>query len=191
MLRLTRLAKAASAVILLSALGAGIYGMGRSLWLDEAWVANSVEEPSLAAMFFRTDWLQVNPPLFLLLVRNTVRVVGLSNSSLRSVPLALGMLGAACMLLAARRVLSPAWAVLACAALALHPTAIEYSHTLKQYSGELAGRSGVVARDNPLPTDSPHVRSLLVWWQRRSLTLPLAYPMVFLLPGVALAVYFT
>ena len=112
--------------------------MARSLWLDEAWVANSVQAPSLAAMFFHTDWLQVNPPLFLLLVRNTVCVVGLSNASLRGVPLAMGMLAAISMLLAARRVLSPAFAALACALLALHPAAIEYSHTLKQYSGELA-----------------------------------------------------
>jgi Dolichyl-phosphate-mannose-protein mannosyltransferase len=187
---LTRLAKAASAVILLSALGAGIYGMGRSLWLDEAWVANSVEEPSLAAMFFRTDWLQVNPPLFLLLVRNTVRVVGLSNSSLRSVPLALGMLGAACMLLAARRVLSPAWAVLACAALALHPTAIEYSHTLKQYSGELAA-AAVLLLATILYLRTPARPQFVGLVAATVLTLPLAYPMVFLLPGVALAVYFT
>lgn len=190
MLRLTRLAKAASAVVLLSALGAGIYGMARSLWLDEAWVANSVQAPSLAAMFFHTDWLQVNPPLFLLLVRNTVCVVGLSNASLRGVPLAMGMLAAISMLLAARRVLSPAFAALACALLALHPAAIEYSHTLKQYSGELAA-SAVLLLATILYLQQPGRARFAGLVAATLLTLPLAYPMVFLLPGVALAVFFT
>src|SRR5580698_6394205 len=100
--------------------------MGRSLWLDEAWVANSVQAPSLSAMFFRTDWLQINPPLFLLLVRWVVRVLGLSSASLRLVPLGLTLLAAVCMLLLARRVLSPAFAALACALQAFHPTTIEF-----------------------------------------------------------------
>ena len=189
LLRLTRLAKAASVIVLLSALGAGIYGMGRSLWLDEAWVANSVQEPSLSAMFFHTDWLQVNPPLFLLLVRNAVSLAGLSNASLRGVPLALGMLGAISMLLASRRVLSPAFAALACALLALHPTAIEYSHTLKQYSGELAA-SAVLLLATILYLQQPGRGQFAGLVAATVLTLPLAYPMVFLLPGVALAVYF-
>lgn len=189
-MRLTRLAKAASAVVLLSALGAGIYGMGRSLWLDEAWVANSVQAPSLAAMFFHTDWLQVNPPLFLLLVRNTVRIAGLSNVSLRGVPLAMGILGAIGMLLAARRVLSPAFAALACALLALHPTSIEYSHTLKQYSAELAG-SAVLLLATILYLQQPGRARFAGLVAASALILPLAYPLVFLLPGVALAVYFT
>src|SRR5271165_6807821 len=111
MLRLNRiLTSAVTAAVLLSALAAGIYGMGRSLWLDEAWVANSVQAPSLSAMFFHTDWLQVNPPLFLLLVRGVVRFAGLSNTSLRLVPLALALLAAVTMLLLARRVLAPSFA---------------------------------------------------------------------------------
>src|SRR3984957_20717486 len=111
--------------------------MGRSLGLDDGGGENSGGAPPVSSMFFHTLWVQVNPPLFLLLVRGAVDLAGLSNTSLRSVPLVLGILGAAGMLLSARRVISPALAALACALLALHPTAIEYSHTLKQYSGEL------------------------------------------------------
>jgi hypothetical protein len=190
MLRLNRLAKIVSAAVLLSALGAGLYGMGRSLWLDEAWVANSVQAPSLSGMFFHTAWLQVNPPLFLLLVRTTVHAAGLSNTSLRVVPLALGMLGAAGMLLAARRVLSPAFAALACAVLALHPTAVEYSHSLKQYSGEMAG-AAVLLLATILYLQQPGRPRFLWLLAATILTLPLAYPMVFLLPGIVLAMYCT
>jgi hypothetical protein len=164
--------------------------MGRSLWLDEAWVANSIQAPSLSAMFFHTDWLQVNPPLFLLLVRGAVRAVGLSNTSLRLVPLALALLAAVSMLLLSRRVLSPAFAVLACALLALHPTAIEFSHSLKQYSGELAATT-VVLLATILYLQQPDRRRFLVLLAAAALTLPLAYPTVFLLPGILLAVYFT
>ncbi len=164
--------------------------MGRSLWLDEAWVANSVQAPSLSGMFFHTVWLQINPPLFLLLVRGAVRAVGVSNTSLRLVPLALGMLAAVCMLLLARRVLSPAFAVLACALVALHPTAIEFSHSLKQYAGELAGTT-VLLLATILYLQRPDRRRFLGLLAAVALTLPLAYPMVFLIPGILLAVYFT
>jgi hypothetical protein len=188
---LSRIVKAAvPAAVLLSALGAGIYGMGRSLWLDEAWVANSVQAPSLSRMFFHTAWLQVNPPLFLLLVRWVVRVLGVSNTSLRFAPLALAMLAAVCMLLLARRVLSPAFAALACALLALHPTAIEFSHSLKQYSGELAATT-VVLLATIFYLQQPDRPRFLVLLAAASLALPLAYPAVFLLPGILLAVYFT
>jgi hypothetical protein len=191
MLRLSRIVKAAvPAAVLLSALGAGIYGIGRSLWLDEAWVANSVQAPSLSGVFFHTAWLQVNPPLFLLLVRAAVRALGVSNTTLRLAPLALAMLAVVCMLLLARRVLSPAFAALACALLALHPTAIEFSHSLKQYSGELAATS-VVLLAAILYLQQPDRKRFLWLLAAAALTMPLAYPAVFLLPGVLLAVYFT
>src|SRR5580658_7233610 len=75
--------------LLLAVLGLGIFGMSRSLWLDEAWVANSVQAPSLSGMFYYPGWLQVNPPLFLLLVRGVVRLAGASNAAFRLIPLLL------------------------------------------------------------------------------------------------------
>ncbi len=164
--------------------------MGRSLWLDEAWVANSIQAPSLSGMLFHTTWLQVNPPLFLLLARAAVRIVGLSNTSLRLVPLALALLAAVGMLLLARRVLAPAYAVLACSLLALHPTAIEFSHSLKQYAGELAATT-LVLLATILYLQQPDRRRFLGLLAAAALTLPLAYPMVFVLPGVILTVYFS
>ena len=43
-----RLAIAGLAVLLLGGAAARVHGLDRSLWLDEAWVANSVLEPSAA-----------------------------------------------------------------------------------------------------------------------------------------------
>ena len=112
--------------------------MGRSLWLDEAWVANSVLAQSLSGMFYYSGWLQTNPPLFLLAVRGAVRVFGASNTVFRLVPVLLACAAAAGMLAAGLRLLRAPLATLAAAIVVLDPTALEYSRTLKPYSADLA-----------------------------------------------------
>ena len=79
-------------------------GLGRSLWLDEAWVANSVATSSLAKMFYYKSWLQTSPPLFLVLIRETVAVFGLTNAVLRAIPLLMGLFAMAVMFILARQV---------------------------------------------------------------------------------------
>ena len=64
----------------------------RSLCVAESWVANSVLAGSLHDMFYYDPWLQTTPPLFLLLVRATVKMFGASNTTLRVMPLACGFL---------------------------------------------------------------------------------------------------
>ena len=104
----------------------GLYGIERSLWLDEAWVANSVNASTLGGMFHYPNWLQTTPPLFLLLARVAVKAFGLSTVVLRSVPMLLSLVAVWAMLGAARRVVSPSWAVLATAALAFEPDGATY-----------------------------------------------------------------
>ncbi|HEY2842268.1 MAG TPA: glycosyltransferase family 39 protein, partial [Bryobacteraceae bacterium] len=122
----------------------GLYGIERSLWLDESWVANSVNAPTLGEMFHYPGWLQTSPPLFLLLARGVVRSFGLSTVALRSVPLLLSLAAVAGMLAASRRVVAAHFAVLATAILAFHPTTIEYFRAFKQYGGEVAATSLVL-----------------------------------------------
>src|SRR5579871_5202302 len=43
--------RGATLVLLLLTLVLGLYGIQRSLWLDESWVANSVNAPTLSGMF--------------------------------------------------------------------------------------------------------------------------------------------
>lgn len=177
----------AAIVLALAVAFLGIYGMGRSLWLDEAWVANSIQARSLPGMFYYPDWLQVNPPLFLLLARGAVQVLGASNWAFRAVPLLLAVTAAASMLGVSRRLLRPGFAMLAAAVVAFDPTAIEYSRTLKPYSGELAATALLLLAS---------VRYLQQLDRRRYLWLlatvaaamPLAYPAVFIVPGIVLAV---
>ena len=119
------------AALSLSVFSLGIYGMRRSLWLDEAWVANSIQSPSVAGMFYYPDWLQTNPPLFLLLARAAVRMLGASNAVFRAVPLLLAVTAAVSMLAVSWRLLRPSFAILAVVLVVFDPTAIEYSRTLE------------------------------------------------------------
>jgi hypothetical protein len=43
--------------------------LDRSLWLDEAWLANSILAASLPQAIYYDDWLQTTPPLFVALAR--------------------------------------------------------------------------------------------------------------------------
>ncbi len=161
----------APVLLLMCVLGIGLRGLGRSLWLDEVWVANSIRESSLAAMFWGGEWLQTSPPLFLLIAR----VIGPP----RLVPLVFAGIATLAMYLASRRV-APQWAALATAALMFPVLAIEYFTSFKQYGGEAAAVA------------------LVLWaaqarWQTLCIALlvlmPLAYPLVFLIPGLVFYVW--
>ncbi len=180
--------RAAAAALLLATLALGIYGIGRSLWLDEAWVANSVLEPSLSRMFYYPEWLQSTPPLFLLLVRAVVGVFGISNAAFRVAPLAFSVAGVAAMIAVTRRVLSVPFAMLASALVAFHPTAIEYSRTCKQYSAELAA-TAVILLALVLYLESPTRRRFACIVTGFVIALPLAWSVAFLFPGVAIVVW--
>ncbi len=166
----------------------GLYGIHRSLWLDETWVANSVLAPNLAGMFYYPDWLQTTPPAFLLLVRGAIRIFGLSNATLRIVPLTLTLAAVAALMAVGARLLSPAFAVLAGALMAFHPTVIEYAKTLKQYTAEMAA-SAAILLVAILYLREPSRRRFLWLALAFALALPIDYAAVFLLPGIVLAVY--
>ena len=128
-------------VLIVLACGAGIVlrvrGMSVSLWMDEAWVANSLMAPSLREMFYYPTWLQTTPPGFLLLARETVNVFGLSPDVLRAVPLLSGIVGLVAFAVLATRVLQAPFSLIAVATSRSRRRPIWYGSTLKQYSTEL------------------------------------------------------
>lgn len=176
-----------ASVVLLALLGLGIYGMGRSLWLDEAWVANSVQAQSLSGMFYYPEWLQLNPPLFLLLVRAVVHSFGPSNIVFRAIPLAMSVAAAAILLALSRRLLRPGFALLATSVVMFDPSAIEYSRTLKPYSAEMAATAALLLMIVSYLRQPDRKR---FGWLLATVgvTMPLAYPMAFVVPGIVLAV---
>lgn len=181
---------ATSAAILATALGLGLFGITRSLWLDEAWVANSIRQPTLRGMFFYPPWLQTTPPLFLLLVRAAVRITHPSNIAFRAIPLLMALAGAVLMLAVAKRVVGPQLALLATALVVFNLTAIEYSRTLKQYSGELAASAALLLAASRYLT-RPSRKNFALLCATVAITLPLSYPNAFLLPGIVLVLSIT
>ena len=178
------------AALLACTFALGLFGIGRSLWLDEAWVANSIAAPTLHDMFYYPDWLQTSPPLFLLLSRGAVRLIGLSNAAFRVVPLAFALIAAGSLFSLSRRVLSLPAAVLASALVVFHPAFIEYSHSAKQYSGEVAATVlTLLAVVRYLEIPSRRAFFFLVITAVIALTA--SYPTAFLLTGVVAALYFS
>gem|GEM_PF-1058924 len=121
-------------------------GLERSLWQDEAWVANSVLASSWHGMFFYDAWLQTSPPLFLVLVRSALSAYGLSDWSLRLIPFLCGAAACIVMWVLIRRLPAPGWSVklFMIVLFALSPTAIAYSYVLKQYGAELLSSTGLL-----------------------------------------------
>jgi uncharacterized membrane protein len=162
--------------------------LGRSLWLDEAWVANSVSERSLAGMFYYDAWLQTSPPLFLLLVRVVVALFGLSNTVLRAVPAAMGILAVFIMLLFAQRILSRQFAMLAWVLLVFSPVAVNYSRQLKQYSAELAVTTTILLMC-ALYIENGTTRRFWLLATTAAAGLLNGYATAFLLPGIAFLIW--
>jgi predicted membrane-bound mannosyltransferase len=134
----------ALAVVVLLGIAARLNGLTNSFWMDEAWVANSLIEPTWSGVFYYSKWLQTSPPGFLALAASTVALVGDSHVAFRLVPLISGFLGLGLVVWMSRR-LSPAFGLLTVLLVALSPTAIDYSRMLKQYSTDLAFAALLVA----------------------------------------------
>jgi hypothetical protein len=153
-------------------------------------VANSILAPTIREMFVYPEWLQTSPPLFLLFSRGVVGLVGLSNIGFRVVPLAFALIACCAMFSLSRRVLSLPSAVLASALMAFNPAVIEYSHSTKQYSGEVAA-TVLVLLALVRYLESPTRREYLLLTTTLVAGLFAAYPVSFLLPGALVAVYST
>jgi hypothetical protein len=183
-----------SITIYIVAIGVALYGLaqrssglGRSLWLDEAWVANSVTAPSLKAMFYYDAWLQSSPPLFLLLVRSVVSHLGPSNTVFRLIPFLMGIVAVVSMLVLVARTLSRQNALLAWTLLVLSPVAVDYSKELKQYSSELAVSATVLLLCS-MYIEKATARRFWLLLGTVVIGLLVGYAAAFLLPGLILLI---
>jgi hypothetical protein len=145
-----------------------------------------VRSPGLREMFFYPEWLQTTPPLFLILERATVSAFGTGNTAWRIMPLALAGLAAVAMWRASRRILPWPFAAAACALLVSNAGFVEYSHTLKQYSGEVAVSAGLIWTAGVF-FERRSAGSFVALLAVLACALPLAYSTAFFLPGLLAA----
>jgi Dolichyl-phosphate-mannose-protein mannosyltransferase len=109
----------------------------RGLWLDEAWVANSVLQPSWQQMFYYDRWVQTTPPLLLALVRAMSFYFGSNEISLRAVPLLAGILAVLVMAVALQKMFSWPLALAGLTIFSGNYYASRYAQQVKQYSTDL------------------------------------------------------
>jgi hypothetical protein len=180
------LAGAILAGLLAGGVAVRAHGLARSLWLDEAWVANSVLEPELRAMFRPEAWLQTTPPLLLLLVRGAVALGGESNVAFRSVPAlfsltALGLFAA----LALRWLRRPA-ALAALALFAFSPQLALLGASLKPYASDAFAALALLAVGEAYLA-RPGGRRLALALAVAALLAPLCFAAPLFLPALLLA----
>ena len=118
-------------------LGMQLQGLNRSFWLDEVWIANAVTEPTFSKMVYYEGWLNVNPPLFLILVRFVSRLFGISHESMRVVPVLFGLLSVPMMLYLALRFFSIWYAAGAVLLVSLSPAFVVAARSLKPYTADV------------------------------------------------------
>jgi 4-amino-4-deoxy-L-arabinose transferase-like glycosyltransferase len=176
----------AFAVLLLAGVGLRMHDLGRSLWSDEAWVANSVLSDTWSGMFHYPAWLQTTPPLFLVLVRVTVKIFGLSNYTLRAVPFALSVLALILFADLCCRIFSKPLALLATVILATSPVAIVASKELKQYGGDLAA-AVIVLFVIWNYWEKADRRAWRLLWASFAVALALSYTTIFFIPSAVAA----
>ena len=114
------------------------YLVNRSLWLDEAMLANNILGRDFAGLFHQLDNNQGAPVGFLLLQKTITLMLGDSEYALRLVPFLTGCLALVMMFLLARKISSAFAANLALALFAFSPALIYYSSEVKQYSSDVA-----------------------------------------------------
>jgi hypothetical protein len=108
-----------------------------SLWLDESWVANSVQASSVRQMVYYDHWAQSTPVLFLLLERATAAIFGANEVTLRIVPW-LAALAAAIIFAAVARQLFPLpLALLGVTLFSANYWDVKYAQQVKQYGTDL------------------------------------------------------
>lgn len=108
----------------------------RSLWLDEAWLANLIRQENLGMIL--SDPQATAPSLFLALSHFIVKHVGQSEFVLRLIPCFAGVASIYLIYLLARLFFNPKTAAIAVFLASFNLLFIYYSKELKQYSFEMA-----------------------------------------------------
>jgi hypothetical protein len=117
----------------------------RCLWIDEAMLALNLVNRSPRQLFDPLDWNQGAPVGFLLAVKASISVFGVSEWALRLVPFAASCAGMIGFAWVSRRLLSPYGALFATVLFAFSPYLVSYAGECKQYACDASIAIGLFA----------------------------------------------
>jgi hypothetical protein len=113
------------------------YGLDRSLWLDEAFLALNIQERDSAELLGTLDFNQAAPAGYLLLVKAATLLLGDSEYVLRSIAVVASIASVPLFWICARRILAPWVAVLALGLFALGGGMLLHAAEVKPYSSDV------------------------------------------------------
>jgi hypothetical protein len=168
-------------LIIALAVAVRLPGITRGIWIDEAWVANSVLSRTWHDVFYYPNWLQTTPPLLLVLLRAVTSPMRPSELALRAVPFVFGIIAIVVYERWILRCLPKFPAMLSTVLLAFSPAAIIYSQEVKQYSTDLF-TAVLLLSISWAYLESPSAKRYLILLVTATVAPALSYPAVFLLP---------
>jgi hypothetical protein len=133
------------------------YARGASVWVDEAAIARVIVGGSFASFVHPLPFVQVAPPLFLVLERLCVALFGPGERALRLLPFVCSLLALPMVVRIARRLLPPSTAWISVLMFSIGAPFVFFGSDLKPYSGDVL--AGLIAADVVTAVDELDVRS--------------------------------
>ena len=165
------------------------FWFNRSLWLDEAFIANQVARGEWSSFFsLPMEYSHFAPPMFGVMGRLSVALFGDSDLSLRIYPQICSLFSLVLFYALTRRLLTP-WAVLISLFLfAITPMLIFHASNLKQYSSDVAFTLTLLLAFTYIP-DSQHPKfntRLFSFALLGTVALWFSHPSLFILASIGL-----
>ena len=169
-----------------------VWWQARSVYLDEVNLLRNFLERDYAGLFRPLGYEQYSPPLFSVLMKAVIGVMGNGELAIRLVPLLAGCATLALFRGVALRWLPPVWAVLAVAFVAFGSLFIDYSTICKQYSTDaLAAVAVLVLAERQARQPTLTGWAVLAWAVGGATVVWFSMPVVFVLAGVGVALAWT
>jgi len=182
--RAAHVARAALIVILVgAALRLAAYLTARSLWLDEAMLANNIVGRTFVALFGPLGENQSAPWLFLFGERATAMVLGPNELALRLLPLIAGILLPWVAWLTATKLADRATGVIAASIAALSPLLLYYSNEVKPYGTDAFVSATLAFVTLRVLEDAADRRRWFILVFGGAVGLVAAFPAAFMLPA--------
>lgn len=167
------------------------YGVNRSLWLDEAWLALNIVNRSIIGLLVPLDFNQGAPVGFLLFQKVVGSVLGYRDYVLRLIPLFAGILVLPLILAVAKLYSGRLSAVIAVVLAAVSSSLIYYSSELKQYSSDAFATLVLLLIAGHCLTAKSMARSYVVLAVASSILAWFSHPSLFVTAGIMIALLLT